>query len=980
MNDFSSDNPNSKIVENNQEENQNIKILQEKNRLMEKEIIQLKNQFSEAMKISNNINLLHDENQKLAMKLMQVQTEKEDLNQRLILALQQNEDIQKKMEFEIRIAAQKDTNTIEIAQNELKRVKEDNKQQIEKQTETVKKLENQQNQLQIQIKLMKAEEDKLLAAAQKYFNETFNNVEEITYMLNRSKNSHKKPSSNSNNKQKKTLRTVLAQNDHLQKEIESLQRTNQSLKDENQKNINELFQKKQELLKFQSQVVSLEKKVLSFNKEISDIKTNNMNNINNLENKESIVSPTTIEIEKQNQQREDQVKITELSISNDNLKIKNNELNKQLNDTITELNTMNEKMKCMEEEKNRVKQQYDSALIVHNNDVEELKSLRSMLHQNDFKNNEINQKKDHKIKNQSNVIENLKKSLKFSIHEREELEHQMELKKLEIDELKLKTQKMSCELQNAQNLQESLKKEKDEISEELSEKKDLSPEDVIPLNSLKYPDFGSEISSQMDDIINNENYTHSLKLQKIYQVIKKYYDSQIQEKDHFIEKVFSDANENRNTLTHFLLDISILIGLNKPVNLEEFYKKNGSSEYKDKIQQLIKKIQSLNHEISMYNKLLDGFSKITGYNNEVNEEQFLKHVQFMKNTMEEQNSKVSKLSKRIKEYQNGTAKRNIKNQNLENISNSYNKLKEEKETLCLKNNQLEEEISMLHQRMNDFETFNTNNEKEKETIIKEYEQRITVLELDFKGKEERLKKQIEESMSHNREINILLGKNEAMVLELKKTIQDQNNQLSNQKEEIENLKKNNIDIQERLSSANQMEKTQMKEMYDKTIFELNNQSQEQRKDIEHLSKELGEAKNQIKKLKREGYEEKKKVIRAQNDIRKANEDMSRHEQIKDMKNRIAITEIESNNQKKIQNLVERHKLEKQELISYFMNKFTDLFNTNNIIDEQSFHKMVNRTHDEIQKLKKSEMMIRHMLNIPKNQSLEEGVAIKLINI
>ncbi|KAK8848147.1 hypothetical protein M9Y10_019203 [Tritrichomonas musculus] len=144
-----------------------------------KEKTNLENNFREALKISNQVNDLHKENDQFRKLLTELRSENEDYKQRLDLSVQTNQELRNKLNEE-----KKSSNSIRGADlssmnKQIEGVKKACKQQID---EIYERLENVQGELEresLEKKHLISQINNILEESRRYFSLQFNNVDDL---------------------------------------------------------------------------------------------------------------------------------------------------------------------------------------------------------------------------------------------------------------------------------------------------------------------------------------------------------------------------------------------------------------------------------------------------------------------------------------------------------------------------------------------------------------------------------------------------------------------------------------------------------------------------------------------------------------------------------------------------------------------------------------------------------------------------------
>ena len=114
--------------------------LKELNNELIKENALLRSQFEEAVEITSQFQELHRENQTLVAQNSAIQQEKEDLDHRLEISLATNRELTKRLSDEKKNRSQQNDTNINAMNNEIERVREQSKAQLDSVLEELEKL------------------------------------------------------------------------------------------------------------------------------------------------------------------------------------------------------------------------------------------------------------------------------------------------------------------------------------------------------------------------------------------------------------------------------------------------------------------------------------------------------------------------------------------------------------------------------------------------------------------------------------------------------------------------------------------------------------------------------------------------------------------------------------------------------------------------------------------------------------------------
>ena len=153
--------------------------LQEEVISLTKELNNLRAQFDQAMKLSEGMNEIHEENNKLKTQVRELNNEKQDLLRRIEISTKAREEVMKKLEEERKTVSTQREADSQIMSKELEKTKKAFKSQIDSLTEQLQNLQAIKDQDDISQKTLVSRIETMVENASHYLNITFQSFDEL---------------------------------------------------------------------------------------------------------------------------------------------------------------------------------------------------------------------------------------------------------------------------------------------------------------------------------------------------------------------------------------------------------------------------------------------------------------------------------------------------------------------------------------------------------------------------------------------------------------------------------------------------------------------------------------------------------------------------------------------------------------------------------------------------------------------------------
>lgn len=163
----------------NQVDEGRVQELEDKVSSLTKENEVLKAQFSQAIQLSDSLKSITAKNDELSQKIRVLTLENEDLNHRIEILNKKLQESQQKLEEERKTHEEQRSNDQKDIGSEMDRIKADLSQTIDRLSKNLEEATNKKDSLESEMKLLKAKNEKLIAAANYSLSSDFSTLDDL---------------------------------------------------------------------------------------------------------------------------------------------------------------------------------------------------------------------------------------------------------------------------------------------------------------------------------------------------------------------------------------------------------------------------------------------------------------------------------------------------------------------------------------------------------------------------------------------------------------------------------------------------------------------------------------------------------------------------------------------------------------------------------------------------------------------------------
>ncbi|EAX93804.1 hypothetical protein TVAG_054090 [Trichomonas vaginalis G3] len=689
-----------------------------------------------------------------------------------------------------------------------------------------------------------------------------------------------------------------------------------------------------------NEIIKLNSTIENKNAEISKLKAEN----SKLQEEISELISKSSKIEKKQSQMHKKIDNLEHNYSlsqneNSKLKIQNEKLNSQLND-------LTDKYKDQIAVLKSSKQNIESLNEQNRNLKLDLEKSRAEI---DFNNETMNNLKsdNEQINKQVADASNKLKELQISIQEKDKVIFE------------LQTERDNIKLEN-KSIREKLISSTSKIDESA----------MIPIAYWTCKEFPAELSNIITDISANPTLRTPTKLKTVLSAIAKWYSSRIENLTKDIETEKNKFEELNNNEQRFYTNVNEIFA---NLKLDQNVTKN-KDQFAYEINKYVRELEQNVNSLIQQNKHCDEilFSLYTELDSET-PELALETIHEMKQTIDALNSsyqkqgnQISKLESNIqqnekeklvlaKEFKREIKKLNsqikeLQTQN-ENLQSRYEKTANEaKESLSINDKKINDLIIAL--------------DSQKQT----YEQKLLTLLSE-------IQKQKDEINEKQSAIRAYIGKEkqyEAQIDELTDRCESKTNEIKELKVNLSNTEKM---MKERIDSE--------RKLFEEKIINLsqNNSSvsQENKANVDSLNTKISELQDQHNKEKENSSILQLKIKKLEIELNATKAELEREKLCEESKIKLGILSVETEYQKRLEEMKNSIESTKRNLISQIGLQFSSMFNVSSKLDEGTFESFIKALKSRINFLTEQDQQLRDILELSPSQSIPDAVEKLLIS-
>ncbi|OHT10468.1 hypothetical protein TRFO_20206 [Tritrichomonas foetus] len=980
----------------------------------------LKAQFEQAVETSKQMNEVVQKNSILSQQLRSIQYEKDSLENRLNLSLKTNEDLTKKIEEE-RASTLAQITQIESQKDlEILNASKQCKSKIEAMSLRVRQVEDLKEQIETKNKALVAKIDKAVQEITNYFCVSFDSIDSVISFLQQppavvdNRNCDQNYGLPNDDQQqgdhkhcKKKIRSLKK---HCEKFVSEINKLQNDLSQAESRHSNEvksyqiqLKQLKEELAdkaaNKENQCLQLEKHNKTLTNEIKKLRKDvqqqqnaqclsfSVSSQQNLKDQEQQMSFSLLSQQQQKQsivpqnEKPANRQISDLKENNASLTQENNDLLQKIKDLDKSKAEISAKLKDamyknteLQMKINQLENEKRASSVIHAETLNELQSVREILHSKDKPNN--NKNKDKKLDKLQKRYSQLEQSSKTQQGIIQSQELKIQNYKTENETLQTKISNSKKEVIDLQNHIKSLNEEIAEANEKIANKPELTIDDILPPNSLRFKGFDPVLSDKIESVIGSV-FSPAIKLNKIYSLIYNYYNTIIEEKTNSVDHMAEHLQCIKDKLNKFFIDLSLALSM-EPITFEDFVDRGKNGELLSTVSQCYRGYEDLkrkNHELNLvYNRFVEEFGQSTDIPT---------YITTIRHNFENQTNQLKQQIRKNKEIKKCTRiyKKNMeaKVASLED-QNSHlcSKLYEHKTTneeLTTKLQSVKCELQSIKAEYEMAKASSIQSENEEENVDNENSQ-IFLQKMSQHHKKEiiSLNRQIETMKKEIDELNDIISEKENVINRQKNIISQQKNEITEKTQEFSSFK----DKEDEYQRKYQTEKSQLVQTYENAISEIQKRCGDQRSDVEKLSNELLTTQNKLKQAQGQISKLKKEKKRFEESNKLLEEQVAREKQLAELAAQNKITAVEANCAQTIEEAKSKLEAEKRKIYTYAADEFKRFCCPLEHIDDRSYRSLISKVKKELDRLTESDEMVRRIAGAVPKQPTDEAVS-KLIS-
>lgn len=984
--------------------------LQENIEKLQKELSICRAQFEQATAINKKIENIHNKNQKLTAAVRNLQSEKDELTRRLEISMRANDDLESKLNEERLMSSQQCARETAEKEREMIQIKSEFSNQLDliskKMDSAIKDKETQE----LQNKITTNKIDKLLQNSNQFFGLTFTDIDSLIDYLSQPpllspqqqpQISQETTTSNPADLEKKNksarqklkesrrqCEKLLSDLDKLQRELQDSEKKKKSMTDFWQNQIDQLKDEHstalQEANENIQQLISNNQKLKTENQKIkSELKElrSQQNSLQTASNFTSQGQITIIDKPEPVHQHSFKEEFESVSRTNIDLEQKLQNCERRRDDLSTKVKKLEDQKMQLEVEIEKQKHSLNALQVVHDETVREVATLRESLHSrceshcNKNPEKKLSQRLKEELDKSAQTIQQLSQQLHELQLEKESERHQKET-------IENKYKSVKGELDEAQFKISSLNDEISEIKEQVSEKPQLTADDLIPIYAWRSNDFDPALAQQIEKVITNQLLQPASKLNNVYKVIIKYYNEIRQQKLEVISNLTNDLQNLKNFVNKFTVDTSILLSMN-PITVNDFLSNQGNEKILSALTNMMKDFENLKRRDAYFSSFIEELTSTFGnpqnYNFALNPNDFHSFIVDLKTKMDTINQKLKIRSKKLSDLKNLVAqlKRSTDNdisimraELNENIED-FNKIKAERDLLAEMNQKLKRELSSTKYQLTDLQ----HNYEEKETAYKDQmDQALLSAQTQHNAIQQNLKQQVEQLLADKESTKSALENHESSIERLRNVIESHQKEINEKNQVISTLTTERDSIRAQTEEKCRQEKEQLIKSYEKAVKEIRKQCDNHRVDLEKASTELADSEKKYHFAKETIVSLKREKIKLESDIKSLREQMKRDKQLSEADTKTKILQAESNYASRIQDNKNRWENERKRIFAFAADEFRQFFNPSEAMDERAYKSLLARIKKELDKLSAADQNIRRLVLAGPHQPTDEAVA------
>ena len=973
------------------------KQLREKNEILLRENAMLKSQFGEAVSITEQMERLHTENARLSAQLRESKAEKEDLAHRLQISLQSVQELKTKLSeqkkgYESQLATQQGSKESEVKQLKLK-----NTQEVEKWKDALEAEKKQREEDKVAYSMLINKVEHVVQNAERYLGVNIPSFDDLIEFLGQPpvvvpapekaeckadqayiqrlerhvkklKTKLRQAAGNccdSEEQVDKLKRAIQELNVAAKQEQAKLQARITQLSDEKailqEKSKNELEKVRGELERLKNEVIVLSEKVQKKQKKVIVPPAEPVARI------PPVQLPTKMEKDFLAAQEQLMNRIADLTEQVRLAEKKKEEMAEKVKEAQIETQGV-----CIELEKQ--KNELMQLNIVNKEAQAEIESLRAALHARPPEEPKPKQDKK-KVSAKKCENERLRKELESQRVQVMALSSENQQKQTKIEECERKVRELDAQAKEADKRAERASCDLQELrlraERQASEKPDCT---IPPYVFLSFePDLDPSVMRKLTSIANNMALQPASKIQSCFKAISKYYQGLCDEVRANCDKALDVQAQAKAQISKVLVEATIALD-GKPVTYEEMLTAPVAEAFVASIANLKAKYESSLHDIETLSGVIDHFCEtfdesgnpIEGINRVKDSYVAKTNALFRKG----KKCKILKsqlvscqrqLAQKIEEAQQQSDELNAHISEIERqLTHSESTVKK----LRARNQDLSNDLSSEKAAKIELER----------ALTEAYEEKIAGLKAERVRIQLQFTKDLEMAQNNLAQLTEEYEEGQEQIQKLRKLVQTQKGHIKRQQIEHEELQKLMEIKEEKARELLETEKAQLVESFEATVAELREQCTNHRNDVQKLAAALAESEAAVKQGRAKILEVCKEKKRLETDLSQLNEQVVREKQLIESTTKAKILALDSQYNSKLEEAHAKAENEQRAIYAFVADAFRSFYNPCQVIDSCAFKIVVEKTRDELCRLRKSDREIRQMLGAFEGQTTQDAVA------
>lgn len=968
----------------------------------------LKSQFEEAVAISSQMEKLHEQNTALVAQVRDLKAERDDLEHRLEISVQSNRELTAKLAEHKQVCTCQRGLDMTSMDKELSKLKKASRAQIDEVCRQREQAQEDLEQERVEKKMVISKLDRIIQAAERRFRTKFETAEDLLTVLEAPEVIQSEPAPPAPPKEAvAAVKKAKKMRANLEKEVAMREKAEGDAKRAMKQCHDAEIANKQK-------VAQLERQIAHINDEREATDVQHRCEVSRLEAKvdglqadlarsqaklkkartkflaqaqpapqpqqtsaqQPQQSPAPVEIVVKKTDQKDKAKKEKLrrKIAELSEKLTCAEAKKvELADRLCECETDGRDLELAFEKQ---KVEFTALQRVHDEALLEIATLREALHAKEQLNKEAAEAAK-KLRKPCPKMVQLEKTVDKQKQKIYALEIANNKQQTIIEE---KDQRLRDAAATQEELEGTIRKQNEEVRS-LQAKVNAIPkptaEDLIPPEAFYVADLEPKLSAKLMDIARNPSLQPTSKLQNGMKTVVKHYKGALAARDEALDQAYRDNQALSDAFGQFLVDSSIAV-TEKPVTLQDFFQKSAGTELIAKIVAMRNQCNDLKHKCESQANVFEHFAKTFAGIVE-NGADPVKQITDVKQKLDSQASQLIAREKKARALKAELAETQAKAKNTEEeLTQQVDDLKAETRQLNEEKGELEENLSQMKTRCQnlaeELDNANQTRVELESTMIEDHEEKIQALQEEFGERARQMQAQITDLSAKCEELAQAYKDGEALIAKQKKAIHNLRAAKKQRDVEYDELVKACAAKEEAAAIRLEEEKKNVTETYERALAELHNQCEAHRADVEKLSAALTQSENATSSAKVTILKLQKENKRLACELESFKGQLDRERKLMETNVRTSKIAAESHYAMKLEEQKAKAEAEIRKLCAAGADAFRDFFDANEQLSERSFRALLEKAHDELARLSKSDAAIRRIVKAGERQTTEDAVA------